>query len=78
MKRNSNNKYRSVSSFEDIRREKQILLLRGKILDARLSLDFLEIKKSVTPSAIISSVAKKYLLPEVASILYNIAGSNKD
>ncbi len=78
MGRNNYSKYRSVSSFKDIRREKEILLLRSKILDARISLDFLEIKKSATPSAILSSMAKKYLLPEVASILYNLVNSRRD
>ncbi|HKK40966.1 MAG TPA: hypothetical protein VJ963_01065 [Bacteroidales bacterium] len=78
MGRTNYNKYRSVSSFKDIRREKEILLLRGKILDARISLDFLEFKKSTTPSAIITSMAKRYLLPEVAVILNNLVNSRKD
>jgi hypothetical protein len=78
MTKNSNYKYRSVSSFEDIRREKQILLLRDKILDARISLDFLELKSSLSPSKLISSFAKEYILPEVAAILSNIVSSKKD
>lgn len=77
MAKNNTNKYHSVTSFKDIEREKEILLLRGKLVDTRISLDLLDLKRSISPSAIISSLAKEYLLPEIAALLHDIADRNK-
>jgi hypothetical protein len=65
MPRNNNHRYSGISSSEDFRREKEILLLRSKIIDTRLSLAFLQIKQGLSLSNMIYSLVRKYFLPEV-------------
>jgi len=65
----SDGKYSGISSFEDFRREKELLQLRGRIVDARLSLTFLQIKQNFSPSNLLMSLAREYIVPEVAKFL---------
>lgn len=69
MKKKSDNKYITISSFEDFRREKELLILRSKIIDARMSLDFMQLKSDLSPLNLFSSLAKEYLMPVVAGLL---------
>ena len=75
MKRN-NFRYRSISSFKDFRREKDILILKGKILDTKLSVDFLHLKRGLTPGNLISSIAKEFL--ELRVVKYLLGFSEKE
>jgi hypothetical protein len=78
MKRTNGNKYSSVTSFKDLKREKELLMLRSRLLDMKLSLDFMDLKRGLSPSRLFSSLAKEYFLPEIAALLFNIAGKKKD
>jgi hypothetical protein len=69
MKRNDDHKYSGITSFEDFRREKEILILRSKIVDMKLSMAFLQIRHNFSPSNLLLSLAKEYVLPEVAKFL---------
>lgn len=69
MKRASRHQYSRISSYEDFRKEKELLRLKGRIIDTRLSLSFMQLKQSFSPSNLLLSLAKKYILPEVANFL---------
>jgi len=61
--------YSGISSFKDFRREKEMLTLKSKIIDAKLSLGFMQIKLDLTPSNLLISLAKEYVLPEIVHFL---------
>jgi hypothetical protein len=77
MKRNSC-KYSGIRSFEDFRKEKEMLHLRGKIVDTKLSLAFLHLKQNFSPSNLISSLAREFIMPGIAKFLRGYQGKNSD
>jgi len=63
MKSNNGHRYSHISSYEDLRREKEMLTLKGKILEAKISLTSQQLKQSFSPSNLILSLVRKYILP---------------
>jgi hypothetical protein len=68
MKRNKNSSYSYISSFEDFRREKEILILKEKIIEARLSLTYLQISQVFSVSNLVFSLVKKYIIPALSKL----------
>ncbi|MCX6301433.1 MAG: hypothetical protein NTW82_04555 [Bacteroidia bacterium] len=68
MKRINQYDYSGISSFKDFRKEKERLTLKSKIIDAKLSLGFMKIKQDLTPSNLLISLAREYLLPRIAKL----------
>jgi len=68
MKRINQHHYSGITSFKDFRREKEMLTLKSKIIDAKLSLGFMQIKQNLTPSNLLISLTKEYLLPHIAKL----------
>jgi len=63
MKSKKSHRYSHISSYEDLRREKEMLTLKGKILEAKLILTYQQFKQSFSPSNLILSLVRKYILP---------------
>jgi hypothetical protein len=76
MKRNNDHPYSNISSFKDFRREKELLVLKGKIIDAKLSLTYLEIKQTFSARNMIFSMVKEFVLPKISEFFSGI--SQKD
>lgn len=63
MKRISSHQYHHISSFEDFRREKEMLGLKARIIEIKLSLTYYNFKKSFSPLNLVLSLVKEFLLP---------------
>jgi hypothetical protein len=64
MKRVNDHRYGNISSFEDFRREEEILGLKTRIIEIKLSLTYLNFKKSFSPFNLLISIAKELILPK--------------
>jgi hypothetical protein len=65
-------KYSDIESFEDFRVEKERLVFRSKLIEARMSLSCLEFKKSLSVSNMFLSFTKEHILPKVSDFLSHL------
>jgi|WetSurMetagenome_2_1015567.scaffolds.fasta_scaffold21447_3 hypothetical protein len=65
----NNYKYSEITSFKDLQAGKERLRLKGKLAEARLSLDFLQIKRAFSFSALFSSLAREIAFPKISQFL---------
>ena len=68
IKRQAENRYAHITSFKDFRREKEILDLKAKIIDTRLSLSYMELKQFFSASDWLVSLAKEFILPKLRKV----------
>lgn len=69
MKNNLDHKYSEITSFEDIRKEKELLRLRSRITETRLNLTYVEIRRAFSFSNLLVSAAREVLLPKISDFL---------
>jgi hypothetical protein len=69
MKKTNNQMYIDISSFEDFRYEKESLLFRKKLVETKLSLNYLQIRNAFSVSTLLSLVAKEVVLPKISDLL---------
>lgn len=65
----NNNRYSKISSFEDFRIEKENLKFQSELIEAKLSLNYLHIRKALSISTLFSSLAKEFVLPKMSDFL---------
>ena len=75
MKRSKDHHYSEISSFEDLRLEKERLKLKSKLIEARINMDILLIRKTFSVSNLILSFSREFVLPEIFDFLGDL--SNK-
>jgi hypothetical protein len=69
MKITRDHKYSDVESFEDLHYEKERLIFRSKLIEAKLHLAFIDFSKVFSFSNLLISVAKKFFLPKISDLL---------
>jgi hypothetical protein len=73
MKNSYENKYSGISSFKDFRNEREQLVFKSKLIEAKLHLSYLSISKFFSVSYLFSSLAKEVILPKVADFIGALA-----
>jgi hypothetical protein len=69
MVKNNNHPYKEISSFEDFRLERQRLILKGKLIEAKINMEFNLIREVFSFSNVILSFAKEFILPYITDFL---------
>jgi hypothetical protein len=69
MKNTSDHRYPEIESFDDFAYEKERLVFRSKLIEAKLSLAYLEIIKIFSVSNLFFSLAKEVFLPRITDFL---------
>ena len=72
MKNSYDNKYSEISSFEDFRIERERLIFRSKLIEAKLNLTYLQVSKMFSVSNQFFSIAKEVVLPKISDFLGNL------
>ena len=67
--KNQKNKYCKISSFEDFRSEREQLKFRSKLIEAKLSLNYLEVGRMFSLSNLFTSLVKDVVLPKISEFL---------
>jgi hypothetical protein len=78
MKINSHNRYISISSFEDFQLEKQRLILKGKLIEAKINMEIILIREVFSVSNLVMSFAKEFLLPRISGIIEDLLHSDEN
>ena len=81
MKRNCDYPYNSISSFEDFRLERQRLILKSRLIEAKINMEIILIKQLFSVSNAVLSLAREYILPKISGLLeelLNLKSSNKE
>jgi hypothetical protein len=65
----NNYKYSEISSFEDFKAEKERLRMKSRIIEAKMELSFLNVKRMFSVSNLLFSVAKEVALPRISDFL---------
>ncbi len=74
MQRNSEYLYDEIRSFEDFRMEKQRLILKGRLAEAKINMEIIRIREIFSVTNLVISFAKDYILPKFSSIFEDILG----
>jgi hypothetical protein len=69
MKSNHEHKYSEISSFEDLRIEREHLIFRSRLIEAKLNLSYLHVRKIFSVSNLFVSFAKESILPRISEYL---------
>ena len=81
MKRNSDHPYNAIESFEDFRLESQRLILKGKLIEAKINMEIIQIRQLFSVSNVLISLAREFILPKISGLLeefLNLKRSNKE
>lgn len=69
MRRNFDHKYADISSFEDFHLEKERLIFRSKLAEARLNLAYIKVTHFLSVSGMLYGLAKDIILPKISEFL---------
>jgi hypothetical protein len=69
MKSTRDHRFPEIESFEDFTYEKERLVFRTKLIEAKLNLTYLEIIKIFSVSNMFFSLAKEVFLPRITDFL---------
>jgi hypothetical protein len=69
MKRNMESKYSHISSFEDFRAERDRLIFRNRLIESKLSLNYLHIREMYSVSNLFFSFAKETIFPKISDFI---------
>ncbi|MRS05104.1 hypothetical protein EG832_18105 [bacterium] len=73
MKKNNYYNISEISSFEDIRIERARLNLRSKLIETKIKIDIIQTKEALPLSALLLSVARKFVPQDIYEIVEGIA-----
>ncbi len=65
MKINLNHPYKEISSFEDFYLERQRLILKGKLIEAKFNMELNLFREVFSFSNVVLSFAKEFILPYI-------------
>jgi len=68
MKRNNDYHYSGITSFEDLRLERARLILKSKLIETKIRIDILETRELFSVSALLLSLARKYIPQDIFGI----------
>jgi hypothetical protein len=69
MKKNNDSYYSELTSFEDLRLERTRLILKGRLIETRISLNLAEIRETFSFSGLVFSMVKDFFLSKIGNIL---------
>ena len=69
MKSKRENKYSHISSFEDLRLEREHLIFKSRLIESKLSLTYMHIKEMYSFSNLFFSFAKEAIFPKISDFL---------
>lgn len=81
MKTNNDHPYHSITSFEDFRLEKERLILKGKLIEARINMEVILIRHFFSVSNLVMSFTREFILPKLSGFLEDLLArksNNKD
>ncbi len=68
MKTNNDYHYSGIDSFEDLRLERARLILKSKLIETKIQIDILQTKEVFSISALVLSLARKYIPQDISGI----------
>jgi len=68
MKRSKDYHYSEISSFEDLRLEKERLKLKSKLIGTKIKLDLIQTRELFSVPALVLSLARKYIPQNIYGI----------
>ena len=68
MKRNNDHHYSGIDSFEDLRLERARLILKSKLIETKIRIDILETRELFSVSALLLSLARKFIPQDIFGI----------
>jgi hypothetical protein len=72
MKRNNDQPYHTIISFEDFRLEKERLIFKSKLIETKIELYILLICKAFSVSNLVLSSTRELVLPEIFDFVKEI------
>jgi hypothetical protein len=69
MKQNNGYRYSGITSFKDLRIEKERLNLKGKLMEARMRLDVYNIRQSLVVTNLIPSLIRDFGLTKISDTI---------
>jgi hypothetical protein len=72
MKRINDHYYPGITNFEDFRLEKQRLILKSKLVEAKIDIEIIMIREVFSVSSLLFSFAKEFILPKITGIFEEI------
>jgi len=78
MKNPDKHPYKEISSYEDFRYEKQRLILKGKLIEAKINMEISMIREVFSFSNVILSFAKEFILPYITDFLSAFSKQDDD
>jgi hypothetical protein len=81
MKTNNEHPYHTIDSFEDFRLERERLILKSKLIEARVSMEIILIRQYFSISNILVSFTREFVLPRITGFLealLNHRNNNKE
>jgi hypothetical protein len=69
MKSNQKFDYPEISSFEDFRAEKERLIFRSRLIESKLSLNYLHFREMYSVSNLFISFAKETIFPKISDLI---------
>jgi hypothetical protein len=70
--------YNSITSFEDFHLEKQRLLLKSKLVEAKINMEIILIREVFSISKLVLSLAKEFMLPRISDIIEDFLNTKDD
>jgi hypothetical protein len=77
MKISSDQRYYTINSFEDFRLEKQRLILKGKLVEAKINMEIILIREVFSISNLVLSLAKEFILPRISGLIEDFLNSRE-
>jgi hypothetical protein len=78
MKTNSDDRYNAITSFDDFQREKEILILKSKLIETRINMEIAVIRQVLSVTNMVLSFAKEFIMPRITTIIQDFFNSKKD
>jgi hypothetical protein len=69
MKKNSDSYYSELTSFEDLRLERTRLILKGRLLETRINMNFEGIRETFSLSGLVFTMIKEFFFSKIGDIL---------
>jgi Na+-transporting NADH:ubiquinone oxidoreductase subunit NqrD len=69
MKKNNEYHYSGITSFEDLRLERSRLILKSKLIETKIQIDILQTREVFSISALVLSLVRKYIPPDIFGIV---------
>ena len=69
MKSSVSDKYAGISSFRDIKAEKERLKLKKSIAEAKLELRYMQFRETLSVTNMFISLAREFVVPKISDII---------